>query len=142
MIEELSHAEPLRTKLNSTSSDINFINRCTVLCLSKDINTIHIYEQFKKARGFQLGGLFSKEEIVAALTEQKESNVSLVASNYFTIDSLSLVSLNNEFNNSSFLLVDSLGMVRRKYDNNEEEKRKLINHIPVLLPYFEEDKRR
>lgn len=80
-----------------------------------------LYSQFDKAPDFNMLSLNSKNQ-----------------NNLLSIDEVNKLKV--YFTGSSYILVDSDGMVRRKYVDSSDDMQLLVKHIATLLPVNEKKK--
>jgi hypothetical protein len=139
IISDLSKKDPFKTLIVAKDSmKINFKGKCTVIALKENKTNEQIYNQFKDAKGFQMLTIqdqqLDKKYPANSASENKQNH-------YYELDSTSIDRLLHDYK-SDFVLLDSLGNVRRTYLNEKEEMKKLVLHISALLPYYDEKKGR
>lgn len=128
VISELKTKTPLtKSLLSQDNKTMDYKNKCTLVDLGANIDKVNlIYGQFKDAKGFQF-----------LSTKKMELHPC-----YITPDSASNAYLLGMYPDQRFMLIDSLGNVRKAYKDNDEELKKMVVHITALLPYYNEKKGR
>ncbi len=141
IIKELTDKKKMEyTLLTSDSSNIVFKEKCTLVSLNENVASLKvIYPQFKEAKGFQL--LSSNSDSIINTYLQK-SNLDVVKSTHKKLNEDSFKKLKLSYPDSDFILLDSLGFVRRQYKANEKELARLAVHITTLAPYYDEKRQR
>jgi hypothetical protein len=128
VISELKTKTPMTTPLTSQGNVIlDYKNKCTLVDLNaNDAKVNQIYGQFKDAKGFQFLSMKNVEENPSHIVP----------------DSASQAYLLGQYPGQQFMLIDSLGNMRKLYKDNDEELKKMVVHITALLPYYNEKKGR
>jgi hypothetical protein len=140
IIKDLENKTPFTDSLFTYDSVyIDYKNRCTVLSLNEDEKiTRDIFRQFKEAKGFQLVGIDSSNVFRQEFKKNNTEIDAIINTSYKQIDKKLQEKLKAKFNGKDFVIIDSLNQIRNTYTLNDITK--LINHIPALLPYFDEKK--
>lgn len=142
IMKELENKTPFNDTLMTVDSiDIPFKNKCTLLSLHTDEKALQdVYRQFKEAKGFQL---IAENNADIFRQEYKKTNAeidAMINNSYKQINKNQLIELQSRFGGKDFVLIDSLNQIRNTYTKGDMTK--LINHIPPLLPYYDQKKGR
>lgn len=139
LIDELQTKAALKDTLTQGGTLIPTRGRCTVVNISGEPqNPISLYDQFKDAKGFQLVGLVDTLDM-SKYSEKRQKNIAAsLSKNYFRLDSAKVVSLQQLYPNTQFLILDTMGLVRKVYAGGTEDMKKIAGHITVLLPLYKE----
>lgn len=139
IMSDLSKMEPIKSVLTSKDSiQVSYKGKCTLIALTDTKTSEQIYNQFKDAKGFQM---LTKENLNLDQKYIAKDNGEEKQKKYFELDPALINQLVNQYK-SSFILLDSLGNVRRTYQDEKEDMKKMVIHISALLPYYDEKKGR
>lgn len=139
IMSDLSKMEPIKNVLISEDSvQVSYRGKCTLIALTENETTNQIYNQFKDAKGFQM---IAKENLNLNQKFKAKNYGEEKQRMYFELDSTLISQLVKQYK-SDYILLDSLGNVRRTYADEKEELRKMVIHISALLPYYDEKKGR
>ena len=142
IMKDLENKVPFNDTLTTSDSvAIAVKNKCTLLALHSDEKVLQdVYRQFKEAKGFQL---IAENNADIFRQEYKKTNAeidAMINNSYKQINKTQLTELQSRFSGKDFILIDSLNQIRNTY--TKADMTKLINHIPPLLPYFDQKKGR
>ena len=142
IMKDLENKTPFNdTLINRDSTVILYRGKCSLLALNADDTTLKdVYRQFKEARGFQLIAESNPEIFRQEYKRTNDEIDAMINNSYKQIDKNQLTELQSRFNGKDFVLIDSLNQIRNTY--TKADMTKLINHIPPLLPYFDQKKGR
>lgn len=139
LINDLKTSTPLNNKPTERGNPIPLKGRCTVVALKDNQQQqLNLYDQFKDAKGFQMAGSMDTTVVLPYMLSRQQTADENLSRNYFQLDSISLMALRSAFPVSNYIILDTLGMLRYKYEGNENDMKKLAGHITVLLPLYKE----
>lgn len=139
LIDELKTTSVLKDSLTQDGALIPTRGRCTVVNISgTPQNQTSLYDQFKDAKGFQLVGSVDTLTM-SEYSEKRQKNITAsLSKNYYKLDSAKVVSFQQLYPNTQFIILDTMGLVRKLYAGGKEDMKKIAGHITVLLPLYKE----
>ena len=99
-------------------------------------NQISLYDQFKDAKGFQLVGSIDSLTCLNIQINDKKNITAALSKNYYKLDSAKMASFQQLYPNTQFLILDTMGLVRKLYVGGKEDMKRIAGHITVLLPLY------
>lgn len=139
LIDDLKTSTVLQDTLTESGLPLQVKGKCTIVALNNNQEQqLGLFDQFKDAKGFQLTGIMDTNVVKPYLQKRQQVADTPAKRNYFQMDSAVFNSLRLAYPSSNYLILDTLGRLRYKYDGNENEMKKLAGHITVLLPLYKE----
>ena len=139
LIDELQTTAALKDTLTQDGALVPTRGRCTVVNISGNTqNQISLYDQFKDAKGFQLVGSIDSLTMSEYSDKRQKNIAAALSKNYYKLDSAKMASFQQLYPNTQFIILDTMGLVRKLYAGGKEDMKKIAGHITVLLPLYKE----
>ncbi|MBK8700880.1 MAG: hypothetical protein IPN29_15600 [Saprospiraceae bacterium] len=140
LITELDQKIPFVDTLISNGLPVKLKSHCTVVSIMGNENdVIGLYGQFKDAKGFQMAASVNPQHLLPVFGAKNAEDSIRLKENYFRLADSSMAVVKQKFPNASYLIIDSMTQIRKVYEGNVDDMKRMAGHITVLLPLYKEN---